>query len=128
MKYGGKYGNAFFHQVIQRFGVTPAYLVLGFAVPYYSLIRPSARRTIYPYLDKRFTGQNSLMRFLRSSRHLFNFSQMLIDQAATGILGSQQLHFDFPSGELLREVSNRRKGLVVLTAHVGNYFASMVMA
>jgi predicted LPLAT superfamily acyltransferase len=128
MKYGGKYGNAFFHHIIRRFGVTPAYLaVLGLAVPYYSVIRPSVRKSIYPYIERRFPGQNAWMRFVNSSRHLVNFSETLVDQAAAGILGTQRLNFDFPSGELLREVSRRRKGLVVLTAHVGNYFASMVM-
>ena len=127
MRNRGKHSHAFFHQVIRYFGVTPVYLMLNILVPGYSLIRPSVRKAIYPYIKKRFPRENPLQQFVLSTQHMVQFSRTLVDQAATGILGTQRLKFDFPTGELLREVSRRRKGLVVLTAHVGNYFASMVM-
>lgn len=123
--YGGYLGYKIFHLVIRYIGVSPAYVLLAFIVPYYVIIRRSARVSACFYLKKRFPGDCPLMRFLRTVKYFYTFGQVLIDQAVTGILGEAMLSFEFPEGRKLLEIIKRKKGTVLLTTHLGNWQTAM---
>ena len=123
--YGGKLGHAIFHAVIRWLGVTPAYLLLAFIVPYYVLLRPRVRRSAAPYLSRRFPGQGPARRLLTTFLYLYRFGQVLIDQGVIGILGRERLRVDFPEERTLYELAREGRGLVLLTTHAGNWRAAM---
>ncbi|OGV50055.1 MAG: hypothetical protein A2017_02705 [Lentisphaerae bacterium GWF2_44_16] len=123
--YGGYLGYKIFHWVISCAGVRPAYVLLAFIVPYYVIIRQSARSSASFYLKKRFPNDSSLTRFFRTIKYFYIFGQVLIDQAVTGILGESVLSFEFPEGQKLLKIIKRKKGALLLTTHLGNWQTAM---
>ncbi len=123
--YGGRPGHAVFHFLIRRCGVTPAYVLLALLVPYYVLLRPSARRAAAPYLRRRFPGRGAWWRLAATMRTFNAFGRVLIDQTALGILGAERVRIDFPQRARLRRIAARKRGLVLLTSHFGGWQAAM---
>ena len=78
------------------FGVKPAYAFLSLLMPYYVLIRASARKGAAPYLKHRFPGDSPLRRLWRTAVYFYKFGQVLIDQGVMGLLGRERFHVDFP--------------------------------
>lgn len=123
--YGGYLGHKIFHLTIAYLGVTPAYILLAFVVPYYVLVRHRARKSASYYLKRRFPRDNFLIRFLRTVKYFYRFGQVLIDQAVTGIMGEEYVNFEFPKGEELLRKINDKHGVVLLTSHLGNWQTAM---
>lgn len=127
--YGGKFGYGFFHLLLRLCGVTPAYVFLALIIPYYVLLRPSARRSASYYLRHRFPSHGPLRRLLDLFIHFYRFGQVLIDQGAIGILGQERFQVDFPAEQELYELARRQheagRGLVLLTSHLGNWRPAM---
>jgi predicted LPLAT superfamily acyltransferase len=123
--YGGKLGFGFFHVLIRLLGVRAAYVWLGFVVPYYVLLRPSARRSASHYLRRRFPARGPAWRFFATIRYFFRFGQVLIDQGVVGIRGMDALRVEFPDERELYDRAHQRKGLVLLTSHVGGWQSAM---
>jgi len=123
--YGGRLGYAIFHRTLRWFGVTPAYCLLAFVVPYYVLIRGRARRSVRPYLKRRFPERGALWRFFAGAFYFYRFGQVLIDQSAMGILGEERFRVEFPSARKFYRLAHRRRGVVLLGSHVGNWQTSM---
>ncbi len=123
--YGGKIGHGIFHLLLRLTGPIPAYVLLAFILPYYILIRTSARRSTYFYLDHRFPGQGRIRRFLRATYYIFQFGKVLIDQAAMGILRKERFHVEIPGREDLYNLTKRGRGMVLLTTHAGNWQTAM---
>jgi predicted LPLAT superfamily acyltransferase len=122
--FGGRYGIDIFHFLIRFFGIYPSYALLSLVVPYYVICRPKARRLTYSYLDHRFPAESKFLRFLRTFPHIFNYAQILIDQAALGVLGTEGI-IDFPKMQHLIDMSTKGRGLVLVTAHVGNFLGAI---
>lgn len=123
--YGGRLGYGIFQWIIRLLGVTPAYLLLLLVVPYYALVRASARRCAAPYLRRRFPEYGACRRFLAAIEHFYRFGQALIDQGAMGILGPEAFRIEFPGEKGLHDLAQKGKGLVLLTSHVGNWQTAM---
>lgn len=123
--YGGNFGNRFFHFVLKNFGLYPSYFFLNFAVPYYILFRPSVRKSSSFYLKRRFPGERGVKRFFRTVKYITKFSEVLIDQAAIGILGKEIFKIDFPNSANLYKMANKENGIVLLTSHIGNWQTAM---
>lgn len=58
-------------------------------------------------------------------RHYYAFGQVLIDQAAMGVLGPARFSVDFPGAAELHHLAQERRGLVLLTSHIGNWQTAM---
>lgn len=123
--YGGRSGYAILHWWIRRLGVWPAYLLCTLIVPYYIVFRPSARRAVGPYLRHRHRGRSAGWRLIETVRHYFAFAQVLIDQAAMGLLGRSRDSVSFDGANALRELVHEGRGVVLVTSHVGNWQTSM---
>ena len=123
--YGGYIGYKIFHTVITLMGVTPAYLLLAMIIPYYVIIRQSARKSASYYLKHRFPADNGLKRFFRTIKYFYAFGQILIDQAVIGIMGDKYADFEFPDGEKLLKHINGPDGIILLTTHFGNWQSAM---
>ncbi|MFH0946854.1 MAG: hypothetical protein V2A76_16800 [Planctomycetota bacterium] len=124
--YGGRLGYGIFYGLMRWFGVTPAYVLLAFVAPYYVLIRGKARRSAAPYLRHRFPDRGPVWRFFATILHFYRFGQVLVDQGSLGILGEEHFRIDFPGKQRFMRLAGRRRGVVVLGSHVGNWQSSMV--
>ncbi|MFQ5589525.1 MAG: hypothetical protein ACE5HE_00035 [Phycisphaerae bacterium] len=124
-RYGNRLGHAIFHWCIQRFGVVPAYVMLMLIIPYYVVFRPSARRSAAPYLRHRFPDLSPVQRLAATVKYFYAFGQVLIDQAAMGVLGADAFKVEFPGAGQLYESARARSGIVLLTTHAGAWQTSM---
>ncbi|MBE9503248.1 MAG: hypothetical protein IME96_03650 [Proteobacteria bacterium] len=123
--FGNNLGFWFFHTFIRLGGPLPAYLLLIFILPYYLLIRKSARRSASYYLKHRFPKYGSLRRFFATYYHFLQFGKVLIDQACMGILERDRFQVKFPYKEELIRITGQKKGMVLLTTHAGNWMTAM---
>ena len=123
--YGGRLGHAIFHAWIRHLGVRPSYFLLMLIIPYYVIFRARARRSVLPYLKHRFPHSSPIQRLLATIRYFYTFGQSLIDRAAMGILGPKHFTVDFPGAQELHHLALRRRGLILLTSHVGDWQTSI---
>jgi len=126
-QYGTRLGHWFFYIILRWFGPAPAYVLLIFVVAYYVFVLRQPRRQASYYLRRRFERDGSLKRLFRTYGYIYHFGQCLIDQAAMGILGRKHFHIDFPNRGDLYELSKTKKGLVLLSSHVGNWQTAMAV-
>jgi predicted LPLAT superfamily acyltransferase len=117
--YGSRWGLGFFRLVLRLGGIWPAYLALWFVVPYYLLFRPSLRRSMVPYLSRRFPGEGRLRRFARSARWLMAFSRTLVQQGAVRICGKDYFEVSVRDQAGLLELARSGQGIVLLMSHIG---------
>ena len=126
-RYGSRAGITFF-VVALRFGGLPlAYLCLYFVVTYYVLFRPSVRTSALPYLRRRFPGRGRLALLRCTWRHVLEFSQVLVDEAAAVVCGPGCFAVDVRRREELRGILNGPSGVVLVTTHAGNWKAMVPM-
>ena len=123
--YGNELGHWFFYILLRLFGPLPAYALLAFVVPWYVFLLRRPRREASFYLKRRFPRDGAFKRFLRTYVYIYRFGQTLIDQAAIGILGREKFHIEFPGWKELYALSQKKKGMVLLTSHVGNWKTAM---
>jgi len=118
-EYGNRLGFAIFHRVLKSLGLPGAYLLLMLIIPYYIIFRPSVFRSADHYLKRRFPDKSMAARYLSCFYYIYVFGQILIEQVALGLLGPQRMQVSFHDQKKLYELSKRKKGLVLLTTHVG---------
>jgi len=123
--YGNNLGFWFFHMLIKMAGPMPAYVLLAFILPYYLLIRGSARKSAGYYLKHRFPQYGSLRIFFSTYYYFLQFGKVLIDQACMGIIDRKKFKVDFKDEEKLRTIADSNKGMVLLTTHAGNWMTAM---
>ncbi len=119
---GGRWQHRFFYLTLKYIGLKPAYFVLYFVAFWYTLY-PGVRAKSEIYLEQRFGAANFFRSFRRHFRLNHNFAKVLLERAALGILGPEQLKvLPEPYEELLQNINallTEGRGLILLTAHVG---------
>jgi len=126
-RYGNRLGHRIFHFVLKWLGPTPAYVILGFVVPYYVFILKKPRELASYYLKLRFPKDSNLRLLFRTFTYIYNFGLCLIDQAAVGILGRERFKIQFTDRNKLYELSLSNKGMILLTSHIGNWQTAMAV-
>jgi predicted LPLAT superfamily acyltransferase/uncharacterized protein (DUF2062 family) len=117
--YGSRWGLGFFRIVLKVGGIWPAYAALWFVVPYYMLFRPSLRRSMVPYLSRRFPREGGLRRFARSAKWLMTFAKTLVEQGAVRVCGKDYFDVSVRNQAALLEIARSEQGIVLLMSHVG---------
>ncbi len=117
--YGSRWGLGFFRAVMRVGGIWPAYAALWFVVPYYLLFRPALRRSMAPYLSRRFPGEGRLRRFVRSAKWLMAFSKTLVEQGAVRVCGKEYFDVGVRNQAGLLEIAASGQGIVLLMSHIG---------
>jgi predicted LPLAT superfamily acyltransferase/uncharacterized protein (DUF2062 family) len=117
--YGSRWGLSFFRMVLRVGGIRPAYALLWFVVPYYLLFRPSLRRSMVPYLSRRFPGEGRIRRFARSAQWLMAFSRTLVEQGAVRACGKDYFELSVRDQAGLLELARSGQGIVLLMSHIG---------
>lgn len=124
-RYGTQFGHHVFHFLLRWFGPEPAYGLLVFVVCYYVFVLKKPRKMASFYLKRRFPEDGRLRRLIRTYKYIYQFGLVLIDQAAMGILGRESFHIDFPTWEKLYDLSQKERGMVMITSHFGNWKTAM---
>jgi predicted LPLAT superfamily acyltransferase len=120
---GGPRGIWFFLTALRVLGLRVTYALLVPVAAYFSFMSPDVRSTM-DYHRRVFGQVPWWKRRWLVFRHFLSFGQALIDR--TAILSGDTRHFSFSfDGEShLREAVAEGRGLLLLTAHMGNWEAA----
>ncbi len=122
---GADWQHRIFYLLIRLGGRRAAYLLLYFVVLYYVLLRPDQRRKSEYYLRRRYPGDGTLRRLVKSYRLSLEIGKVLVYRAVVGILGPEQMGVGLGGREELLALLGEGKGLVLMTAHVGCWQVAM---
>jgi predicted LPLAT superfamily acyltransferase len=122
---GSNWQHHIFYTLIRFGGKQAAYTLLLFVVMYYTLFRPSVRNRSIHYLKRRFPGRNRLFMLWDSYLLSLGIGKILVDRAVLGILGSGNLDLSLDGREELAALLAERRGLIMVTAHVGCWQLAM---
>jgi predicted LPLAT superfamily acyltransferase len=117
---GNRLGYRIFVWLIHRFGVFPAYFLLRFVTLYYFFFSFRTSAPIYTlYRKKLGFGISASLGSLY--RNYYVFGQSLIDKALLFSDMKSPFRIDFDGEEHLLEMARRKRGGLLLSAHIGNW-------
>ncbi len=114
-------GHGVFYLFLLVGGQGGAYLLLFPVVLVYVSTSRAIHRRLGSYIRHRFPGAGGVTRFFHVFRLLLSFARVLVDRGWLGLKKGARLTGDFDNSELLLAELRRGRGLVLLTAHVGNW-------
>jgi predicted LPLAT superfamily acyltransferase len=124
-KRGGKLGIWFFKISLKLFGLSGAYGLLYFVCLYYLIFDRTASSAGMAYISRRYRGHNIFRKFYYVYKLLINQGKSLIDRyyitSGLGIFDMEIKGYE----KIENLLKDSKKGLVLLTAHVGNWQVTM---
>jgi len=118
-------GHWFFYVTIRFFGHRGGELLLGPVIFVYLLFSHKIHATVRPYLVHRFPDVAGWKCWLYTYRNIYSFGHVLVDRGWLGIKKNAEFECDLIGYSSLVELINRKKGVVLLTAHVGNWQSAL---
>ncbi len=122
---GSNLQHNIFYTIIKIGGRRAAYGLLACVALYYTLFRPDIRKKANYYLERRFRNEGIFRKLIRCYRMYENLGKALIDRATIGIKGPGSLTITFDDQKKVMDLIGERKGVILLTAHVGCWQATM---
>lgn len=120
---GGRSGIWFFITVLRVLGLRLTYALLPPVAAYYSFVSPDVRATM-DYHERLFGKVPWWKRRWLVFRHFLSFGIALIDRTAILAGKTRDFSFSFDGEEHLRSAVAEGRGVLLLTAHVGNWEAA----
>ncbi len=114
-------GHWFFYVTIRFFGLRGGELLLGPVIFVYLLFSRKIHMTVRHYLSRRFPNIAEWKYWLYAYKNIYSFGHVLVDRGWLGIKRNARFECDLVGYNSLVELINRKKGVVLLTAHVGNW-------
>jgi predicted LPLAT superfamily acyltransferase len=114
-------GHNIFYLFLRLFGQGGAYLLLKPVIATYLLCSRKIHRNAAYYLRRRFPDHGPARLRLDTYRLVHSFGQVLVDRGWLGLRRQAQLRGELIGGDRLLALVAEGKGLVLLTAHVGNW-------
>ena len=121
---GSRLQHEIFYALISFGGVRMAYALLFWVLLWY-MFKPEAMRRNAPYLGRRFPQAGFAMRLVHRWRRQWEFGKALVDRAAAGIRGGHHNKMRREDIDALAGIHGEGKGIILLTAHVGNWQLSI---
>lgn len=118
-------GHWFFYVTLRFFGQKGAQLLLVPVVLSYVLCSRKIRRTVQPYLTRRFPGASAYKYFLHAYLNVLSFGKVLVERGWLGTTKGAHLLGETYGYEQIIEAIDKGKGLVLLTAHMGNWQSAL---
>ncbi|MBE7490184.1 MAG: hypothetical protein HS108_00260 [Planctomycetes bacterium] len=114
-------GILIFFYLFRFLGPRFAYALLYPVALYYVLFNWRHGRASRDYLRRRFPGIGGLRLWWMNYRHFLSFGRVLIDRAFAflGMLG--KVEFECDGREALDELLGQGKGVILISAHLGNW-------
>ncbi|MEN8140727.1 MAG: lipid A biosynthesis acyltransferase [Thermodesulfobacteriota bacterium] len=114
-------GHWFFYLAMRLFGHTGGYVLLVPVVFCYVLTSRKIHRLTRPYLKRRFPEYGPGRLWLATFRNILAFGQVLVDRGWLGLNSKNCLQGDLQGYDKLLDAIGDGRGLVLLTAHIGNW-------
>jgi predicted LPLAT superfamily acyltransferase len=114
-------GILIFFYTFKLLGPRFAYALLYPVVFWYLIFAGKNGRASSDYLRRRFPGIDGLRLWAMRYRHFLSFGRVLVDRAYAflGMLGHVQ--FERDGHEVIEQVLGEGKGVILLSAHLGNW-------
>ncbi len=114
-------GHGVFYVTLYLFGHFGAYVLLVPVIFTYVLFSRHIHQLTIPYRSRRFTGRGWLQSICDTFHIVHSFGRVLVDRGWLGIKKGSRLYGNLVGKEELLDAVGQGKGLVLLTAHVGNW-------
>jgi len=125
-KRGNRLGFWFFRTAVRVSGLAGAYGLLYLVGLYYLAFDRPAVRASLAYVNRRFPGHGRLRRLLDVYLLFVSQGKSLVDRYYV-IAGGTSIEVDIRGLERLKGLLSGEKGLILLTAHVGNWQVAMTV-
>lgn len=114
-------GILIFYWTFTKLGPRFAYLLLYPVAFYYVIFNQKNGRASRDYLRRRFPGLRGPRLWWMNYRHFLSFGRVLVDRgyAYMGMLG--EVKFERDGHELIEDTLARGKGVILVSAHIGNW-------
>lgn len=106
--------------IIKRFGLYTAYFVLLFVAAYFILFAFNSTKSTY-YLFRKRLGYSRLGSAVNVYRSYFTFGRIQLDRVAITAGMKDKFTFEFDGVEHIENLLQKKKGGILLTAHIGNF-------
>ena len=113
-------GYKIFIFFIQKFGIKASYFLLYFVALYFFLFSRKGRNANYYYFHKRH-GYSKFKSVFSVYKSYFVFGKTLIDKFAISTGLKEKFTFEFDGEHNIHEISQEKKGGILISAHVGNF-------
>ncbi len=122
---GNKLGFWFFRTAVKIFGLGGAYGLLYIVSLYYLAFDHTAVKASLAYVRRRFPGHGPVRRIFDVHTLFVNQGKSLIDRYYV-VAGGPDIEIELSGFERIRDLlTDGKKGLILLTAHVGNWQVAM---
>jgi len=119
---GGLIGNWIFVTLVRYVGLRWAYALLVPVSCYFLLFAPAARRASRDFRSRiGYGGASWLAHMVGGFLHFYSFGQILLDRIALVATHSPRFQFEFDGEEHIRSALSQGKGLIMISAHFGNW-------
>ncbi len=124
-KRGNRLGFWFFGTAVKTLGLGAAYGLLYFVSLYYLAFDRAAVRASLAYIRRRFPAHGPVRRIFDVHRLFVSQGKSLIDRYYV-VAGGPDIEIELSGFERIRDLlASGNKGLILLTAHVGNWQVAM---
>lgn len=124
-KRGNRLGFLFFEMITRGLGLRVAYSFLYLVCAYYLLFDRDAVAAAMPYVVHRFPDAGWFRRRWHVYRLFINQGEFLLDRYAL-ISGYEGFQFDLKGfDELSALIEDSKRGIILLTSHIGNWQIAM---
>jgi predicted LPLAT superfamily acyltransferase len=119
---GGYIGNYIFVTLVRHLGILFAYALLVPVALYFLFFAPKALKASDEYRRRLGFGVDCVLsRIWYAYRHFYSFGQILLDRIAIIGGNSSRFRYRFDGEEHLRNALAEGKGLLIISAHCGNW-------
>jgi predicted LPLAT superfamily acyltransferase len=122
---GSNLQHNIFYAFIKIGGRRAAYGLLSCVALYYTFFRADIRKRSGFYITRRFKDKGSFRKLVHCYRMYENLGKALIDRATIGIKGPKSVMIIFDAQKKIIDLIGEGKGVILLTAHVGCWQATM---
>ena len=119
-------GHWFFYITLRFFGLKGANLLLVPAVFCYVVFSAKMRRTVRPYLERRFPEENRTQYFFHTFYNVLSFGKVLVERGWLGTVPGATLKGEARGYTELIDTIQKGRGMVLLIAHMGNWQSALV--
>lgn len=115
------FGILIFYWIFKLLGPRFAYALLYPVTFYYLLVNQRNGRASRDYLRRRYPGIGFFKLWWLNYRHFLSFGRVLVDRGYAFLGMIDNMRFERDGAESLREAIDAGKGVIIISAHLGNW-------